>query len=106
MRVFVNLSVFGSPTEPLGSATGLIPVDATPQAGRLCPWSQAKLAGAEPQIVEQLRQVKVIEVDTEPFIKGADLAIQLEEVVCDSAEAAQSFADFLEKQLGLVFCKY
>lgn len=100
MRIRIDVSVFSSPTDAFGNATGEIEVAEVPRERESFPWP-SDWVHARPAFFtpEQSLVWSVSEMDGHPFVL-------LYGIVCNSVAEARDCAAFMEEKGKLFFDEY
>lgn len=106
MNVFIDMSVFASPSEPVGNITGKVSVSGELGVGARFPWPNEALSTMSQLARALLNQATIASIDASPAISGVEYAVMLSEVMCRSAEEVQTLAGDVRRSLGLVLCEY
>ena len=106
MNVFVDMSVFASPSEPVGNITGKVRVSGELKVGIRFPWPNETLSTMSAFSRTLLSKATITSIDMSPAFSGVECALMLSEVMCESADDVKTFAGEIRRSLGLVLCEY
>ncbi|WP_141233377.1 hypothetical protein [Lysobacter antibioticus] len=99
LQVDVSVTIFLSPTQALGFASGTVEVAFLPEAQRAFPWPEAWLRQKPEYFGEGQSQVWSVERDA----GGGRHRVLLYGIVCDGEAAAGNCMRFLERTAGMMF---
>lgn len=105
MIAHVTIPIFSSPTNPIGTSAGRIPLERFPKIGESLVWDELTKIGTS-TLVAALNTSRVDYIDMSPKIKSVDLVVGLDGVYLDSDAAAREIALELESSFGLVYVDY
>lgn len=94
MKLRMDLSVWASPSDPYGNATGELEFPAVPAVGD------------EVRILSHTVKVEAVLDSEGPMTGPADLLISLETLVLASRTQAKAFGEQLERELGISLWEY
>ena len=100
MRIRIDVSVFSSPTDAFGNASGEIEVAEVPKDHQTFPWPSGWVAERPAYFTpEQSLIWSVTEMNGQP-------SVLLSGIVCNSVAEARDCSAFLEERSGLFFNEY
>jgi hypothetical protein len=106
MRAFLDITIFSSPTQALGNATGTVELPSAPVVGRAVPWPVRSATAAEELVVQRLQADAITNVESRQHIQGAAVAVMTDGVCHENEADAWRTVRYLESTYGLVFSEY
>jgi hypothetical protein len=103
MKAHIDLSIFASPTEPFGLASGELDFNVIPRPGEIVSFSQSPTVPVTklPRIQGFSFQFKVENVIHAPRGGSFSIMVLLEPAVMQSSVQAAALATYLEQGFGL-----